>query len=339
MKNVERTGEVKSLAKTTASKRRKMVNEGDQFVDETSNEPDTSDSCDSDKIVGVASATFETKMKNVERTGEVKSLTKTTASKRRKMVNEGDQLVDETSNEPDTSDSCDSDTIVGGASATFGTKRKYVVRTGELKSLTKTTASKRRKMVKDGDQFVDETSNESATSDNCDSDGSVEVGSSKIGTKRKNFERKKGSGDWACLEERPSQHGSPSHAHPGMSKKTFVNLVSDSDDAGDSLNESEDSDCFIDSKNSLGDLMDMSALKNLNMNNDEMKWKSQADMLSSFEEDTEICMKAVCALYRQVISENEISPKGLVFDEDTHRYIKNSAHFSTISNSIILKTA
>ncbi|KAI3888221.1 hypothetical protein MKX03_029012, partial [Papaver bracteatum] len=39
--------------------------------------------------------------------------------------------------------------------------------------------------------------------------------------------------DWACLEERPSasQHGSPSQAHPGMSKKTFVNLVSNSDDA------------------------------------------------------------------------------------------------------------
>ncbi|KAI3897577.1 hypothetical protein MKX03_020836, partial [Papaver bracteatum] len=27
--------------------------------------------------------------------------------------------------------------------------------------------------------------------------------------------------DWACLEERPSQHGSPSQAHPELSKKTF----------------------------------------------------------------------------------------------------------------------
>ncbi|XP_026423792.1 uncharacterized protein LOC113319929 isoform X2 [Papaver somniferum] len=142
--------------------------------------------------------------------------------------------------------------------------------------------------------------------------------------------------DWAGLEERPSQHRSPSQAHLEMSKMTFVNLLSDSVDAGDSLSESEEIDCLIDSKISLSDPMDMLALKNLNMNNDEMKWKSEADMLSSFEKDTELCMKAICALYRQQISEDEISLKGLVIDEDMHRYIKNSAHFSSICNSIIL---
>ncbi|XP_026423791.1 uncharacterized protein LOC113319929 isoform X1 [Papaver somniferum] len=413
------------------------------------------------------------------------------------------------------------ETIVGGGSAKFWTKRKYEERTEELKSLTKTRepvvktwASKRRKMVTKGDRFVDETSNEPATNDNCDSDGIVEGGSPKIGTKSKNVVRAKGSGepviqlesvelyksrcfelfmereknkmelekmkmelekkksectelqdklaeveetrnstprdedatkywmnkcsdleslvlrmenenstmrrvvsnleslvqrtgkessilrcqelrnsekiesealglqneitqtgdkqrdknnkskpsaeisggwgkdsrtyelktkekvlnvnDWAGLEERPSQHRSPSQAHLEMSKMTFVNLLSDSVDAGDSLSESEEIDCLIDSKISLSDPMDMLALKNLNMNNDEMKWKSEADMLSSFEKDTELCMKAICALYRQQISEDEISLKGLVIDEDMHRYIKNSAHFSSICNSIIL---
>ncbi|XP_026432322.1 uncharacterized protein LOC113329694 [Papaver somniferum] len=127
--------------------------------------------------------------------------------------------------------------------------------------------------------------------------------------------------DWACSVENPSRHGSPSQSHPEMSKKTFKNLVSDSDDAGDSLSEFECSDCFIDSKISLGDPMDMLALKNLNTNNDEMKWKSEADMLSSFEEDTDICMKAICALYRQNISKDELLPKGLVIGEDRHRCI------------------
>ncbi|KAI3898520.1 hypothetical protein MKX03_000263 [Papaver bracteatum] len=40
-----------------------------------------------------------------------------------------------------------------------------------------------------------------------------------------------------------------------------------------------------DSENSVGELMDMLGMENWNWNNYEMKWKSEADMLSCFEED------------------------------------------------------
>ncbi|XP_026424633.1 uncharacterized protein LOC113320924 isoform X2 [Papaver somniferum] len=123
---------------------------------------------------------------------------------------------------------------------------------------------------------------------------------------------------WGCAEERPSQHGSSSQDHLDMSKEPFADWVSDY--GGDSLGNSEDSDCSADSKNSLGDLMDMLAMKYRNRNDGkEMKWKSEPELLSSFEENPELCMKAVCALYRQEISEDEISPKGLHFDSDTLR--------------------
>ncbi|KAI3847982.1 hypothetical protein MKX03_001094 [Papaver bracteatum] len=116
---------------------------------------------------------------------------------------------------------------------------------------------------------------------------------------------------WGCGEETPPQ------AHLEMSKKTFVKLVSDN--SGESFDESlgEDSNSFIDSKGSLGCLMDMMPMKYRNRNNDrELKWKFEADMLSSFDEDPELCMKAVCALYRQQISEGA---KGLFHYSDALR--------------------
>ncbi|RZC86830.1 hypothetical protein C5167_030180, partial [Papaver somniferum] len=42
-------------------------------------------------------------------------------------------------------------------------------------------------------------------------------------------------------------------------------------------------------------------------------------MLSSFEEDPELCLKAVCALYQQQICEDEISDKGLFHKSDVLR--------------------
>ncbi|KAI3860852.1 hypothetical protein MKX03_002468 [Papaver bracteatum] len=125
----------------------------------------------------------------------------------------------------------------------------------------------------------------------------ISSGSLHLASGCENVEEAKGLG---CSEGTPIQHGSSSQAHLEMSKKNFVNLISDSDD---------------ESVDSLGDPMDMLAT----VNKHEMKWKSEVDMLSSFEEDPEICLKAVCALYRQEISEDEISPKGLVIDSDTLR--------------------
>ncbi|RZC86828.1 hypothetical protein C5167_030176 [Papaver somniferum] len=91
----------------------------------------------------------------------------------------------------------------------------------------------------------------------------------------------------------------------------FVHLVSD-EDSVEILGESEDSD----SECSLGALMDMLAMKYRNTNEDkEIKWKFEADMVSSFEEEPELCMKAVCSLYRQQICED----KGLLHNSDALR--------------------
>ncbi|XP_026386215.1 uncharacterized protein LOC113281642 [Papaver somniferum] len=128
---------------------------------------------------------------------------------------------------------------------------------------------------------------------------------------------KEGRG-WGCVEERPSQHGSSSQDQLGMSKKPFLNLVSDN--GGESPGESEDSDSSVDPKNSLGDLLDMMPINSWNSNKDqEIKWKFEADMLSSFEEHLELCLKAVCALYRQHVSEDAISAKGLFHCSDAFR--------------------
>ncbi|XP_026405300.1 uncharacterized protein LOC113300302 isoform X2 [Papaver somniferum] len=108
----------------------------------------------------------------------------------------------------------------------------------------------------------------------------------KTGEKVLNVEEGKGWGPWGCLEERPSQHGSSSQADLEMCKN-FLNLVSDSNDGCDSLG----------AEDSLGDSMDMLAMKNLNMNKDKL---TEADMLSSVED----CMKAVGALYQQEISKD-----------------------------------
>ncbi|XP_026432867.1 uncharacterized protein LOC113330222 isoform X2 [Papaver somniferum] len=133
-------------------------------------------------------------------------------------------------------------------------------------------------------------------------------GSLRVLSEGENVEEWKG---WGCSEERPSQHGSSSQDHLEMYTEPFVHLVSD-EDSVEILGESEDSD----SECSLGALMDMLAMKYRNTNEDkEIKWKFEADMVSSFEEEPELCMKAVCSLYRQQICED----KGLLHNSDALR--------------------
>ncbi|RZC86721.1 hypothetical protein C5167_030067 [Papaver somniferum] len=134
-----------------------------------------------------------------------------------------------------------------------------------------------------------------------------------------------------CSDVRPSQHGSSFQDQLDMSKKLFANLVSD--DGGKSLGESEDTDSSFDSKNSLGDLNNILAMKYRRNRSDDkqMKWKSEADMLSSFEEDPLLCMRAVCAIHRQQISEDKISEKGLFYYPDVLRII-TLANFLTEEN-------
>ncbi|KAI3898522.1 hypothetical protein MKX03_000265 [Papaver bracteatum] len=68
------------------------------------------------------------------------------------------------------------------------------------------------------------------------------------------------------------------------SKRKNVKRAED-DQVDDALGEPEDSDSHVDSENSVGDLMDMLGMENWNWNKDEMKWNSEADMISCFEED------------------------------------------------------
>ncbi|XP_026439838.1 uncharacterized protein LOC113338675 [Papaver somniferum] len=137
-----------------------------------------------------------------------------------------------------------------------------------------------------------------------------DVGSLHLSSGGENVQEGKGCG---CSEERPPQHGSSSQDHLEMSMNPFVNLVSD-DDSAEILGESEDYYC------SLGALMDMMAMNYRNRNEDkEINLKFEADMLSSFEEEPELCLKAVCALYRQQICEDEISDKVLFHNRDALR--------------------
>lgn len=46
-----------------------------------------------------------------------------------------------------------------------------------------------------------------------------------------------------------------------------------------------------------------------------MKWEFEADMLAAFGKDPELCMKAVCALYRQQTSEEQMSKGALLSNQ------------------------
>lgn len=68
-------------------------------------------------------------------------------------------------------------------------------------------------------------------------------------------------------------------------KRKNVGRAEDDQFVDDTLGEFEGFDGYVDSENSVGDLMDMLGMENWNWNNDKMKWNSEADMLSCFEED------------------------------------------------------
>ncbi|XP_026423786.1 uncharacterized protein LOC113319867 isoform X1 [Papaver somniferum] len=130
----------------------------------------------------------------------------------------------------------------------------------------------------------------------------------------KKVEEGKGA-DW---EERKSQHGTSFQIHLEMNKKPSVNGVSDS--GGETVGQSllEDSNtCTSDSKNSSGDVMDKSAIKYRTRDKYKLiNWEIEADMISSFDEDAELCMRAVCALFRLQRSEENVSADWLFHYSD-----------------------
>ncbi|KAI3984692.1 hypothetical protein MKX01_039309 [Papaver californicum] len=92
----------------------------------------------------------------------------------------------------------------------------------------------------------------------------------------------------------------------------FVN-GSESFDGGDSSSDSEDT---LDNELDIGQVVAMMRRKT----NKELKWKNEADVLSSFERHPVLCMKAVCALHRQKTDEGK-SIMGPFSKFAVHRYI------------------
>lgn len=101
--------------------------------------------------------------------------------------------------------------------------------------------------------------------------------------------------------------------------------VSEDDDA--SIKSKHDDDASTES-----DVSDVSVnykeiMSNLRGKKDNTsKWEFEADMLAAFGKDPELCMKAVCALYRQQTSEEKICKGSLYHNQrgfskiDAHRY-------------------
>ncbi|OVA06391.1 hypothetical protein BVC80_8981g29 [Macleaya cordata] len=100
--------------------------------------------------------------------------------------------------------------------------------------------------------------------------------------------------------------GIGSHSE-GKSLGGVIENWSDSSDSGDSSSDSEDARDFDLAFNQVIEMVKRNRLK-------ESKWQFEADMLSSFEEDPELCMKAVCTLYRQQISEKKLMEGSLHFN-------------------------
>ncbi|KAI3860855.1 hypothetical protein MKX03_002471 [Papaver bracteatum] len=384
-KNVERTRELNTLTKTRASKQRKIVTEGDEI----SNQPSTSDNSDSDSITEGGSPEVQTKMKNVERIKgfeepvvelesvelykrncfelsmeleknkveleknrvelennkvelekmkmelekskvelekkkvectefqgklvEVQETRMCTAKDEnatefwRKKCSDLESIVQRMENENSTMRCVESRVSNLVSLVPSNGKESSVLRCQGLSYSEKIESEARGlqdEITQTGENQRDEN-NMSKTNAETTDGGSKDSRVYELKTDEKvlNVEERKG---WGCSEERPSQ------ANLEMCKKTFVTLISDSNDGGDSLGKFEDS---------LGHSIVMLTLKNLNKKKDKMKWNSEADMLLSFEEDPELCLKAVCAFYRQEIYEDEISPKGLVIDSDMLRCI------------------
>ncbi|KAK2654082.1 hypothetical protein Ddye_013938 [Dipteronia dyeriana] len=77
--------------------------------------------------------------------------------------------------------------------------------------------------------------------------------------------------------------------------------VEDDDKSSDAQDESDDNEDF-------GEIL--SRIKR--SKGQKLSWEFEADMLAAFGKDPELCMKAVCALYRQQTSEEKVSKGSLV---------------------------
>ncbi|KAF8379663.1 hypothetical protein HHK36_029107 [Tetracentron sinense] len=136
-----------------------------------------------------------------------------------------------------------------------------------------------------------------------------------------------------CEEKGSAERNSPSHLNRSETKDQGNPTTQDaqedevqevgSESEGESLGGfivggSDDSDSEDGSDSEYGDtdLALDQILSTIRRNRDNRsKWEFEADMLSAFERDPELCMKAVCALYRQQTSE-EKSMKGSLYSNN-----------------------
>lgn len=82
------------------------------------------------------------------------------------------------------------------------------------------------------------------------------------------------------------------------------NVDSDSSNSQDA----PDNDMDSDSQDVSDEDMNFSKiLSQIQRRKDHMEWEFEADMLAAFGKDSELCMKAVCALYKQQTSEEQMS--------------------------------
>ncbi|KAL5744774.1 hypothetical protein ACOSP7_027641 [Xanthoceras sorbifolium] len=93
--------------------------------------------------------------------------------------------------------------------------------------------------------------------------------------------------------------------------------VSDDDESSDAQDESDDNEDFHEI---------LSRIKR--SKNQKLAWEFEADMLAAFGKDPELCMKAVCALYRQQTSEEKVSKGTLV--NNCRGFNKIDAHRGSI---------
>lgn len=128
------------------------------------------------------------------------------------------------------------------------------------------------------------------------------------------------------VEDKSEDTGSESE---GESLNGFIVDSDEGSDLNDSSSEADDSDDNVDFDE---------ILSKLNRSKDQkLEWEFEADMLAAFGKDPELCMKAVCALYRQQTSEEKVSRGTLVynyrgfskFDARRYAYEKLESLFTT----------
>lgn len=90
--------------------------------------------------------------------------------------------------------------------------------------------------------------------------------------------------------------------------------VADSDSANSQ--DVQDSNMESYSQDVLDEDMDFGKiLSKIQRSKTNMKWEFEADMLAAFGKDPKLCMKAVCALYRQQTSEEQMSKGALLSNQ------------------------